>query len=217
MKLPPHIQAYWDALADVKEELAKRDWFPGTSGNLSVRVTKDPLTFLVTASGVDKRKRTLNDFILVDESGCPVEETHLRPSAETKIHAEIYKKTNAGSCLHVHTVDNNIISDWYFSRGEVVFQRVELIKAFGIWEEDGQLVIPIVENLADIEVLSKEVAKVISPSTHAVLIRNHGITVWGKDPFEAKKHLEACEFLFSYQVKRLIINDLKNNKNQAFI
>ena len=37
----------------------------------------------------------------------------------------------------------------------------------------------------------------------AVLIRNHGITAWGKDAFEAKKVLEACEFLFQYQLALL--------------
>lgn len=212
-----HVQACWDALADVKQELAERDWFPGTSGNLSIRVTEEPLTFLVTASGVDKRKRTKDDFVLVNENGIPVTQNHLRPSAETGIHAAIYKKTNAGCCLHVHTVDNNLISDWYASEGKVVFRGVELIKAFGIWDEDGQLVIPIVENLANLEELAKEIERVIDSNTRAVLIRNHGITVWGKNSFEAKKHLEACEFLFSYQVKHLLFKAVSLEKSKASI
>ncbi|MCY9219083.1 class II aldolase/adducin family protein, partial [Bacillus haynesii] len=48
-------------LAEVKKELAERDWFPATSGNLSIKVSEDPLRFLITASGKDKRKETAED------------------------------------------------------------------------------------------------------------------------------------------------------------
>ncbi|MFP3360810.1 class II aldolase/adducin family protein, partial [Planococcus sp. SIMBA_143] len=41
----------------------------------------------------------------------------------------------------------------------------------------------------------------ITKETKAVLMKNHGITVWGRDGFEAKKYLEAFEFLFSYHLK----------------
>jgi methylthioribulose-1-phosphate dehydratase len=195
------IQERWNELADIKDELAARDWFPGTSGNLSIKVSDEPIEFLVTASGKDKRKRTEEDFLLVDEQGSPVEATHLKPSAETLIHTEVYKRTNAGCSLHVHTVDNNVISELYAEEGGITFRKLELIKAFGIWEEDGEITIPIVENYADIPKLAKEIGKYVNEKTFAVLIRNHGITVWGKNGFEAKKHLEACEFLFSYHLK----------------
>jgi methylthioribulose-1-phosphate dehydratase len=191
----------WNELADLKDELAARNWFPGTSGNVSIKVEESPLTFYVSASGKDKTKRTSEDFLLVDGEGKAVEQTSLKASAETGIHCEVYRLTDAGCCLHVHTVDNNLISELYGNEGEITFQRQELIKAFGIWEEDGSISVPIVENYADLTKLSKAVADVIKPDTKAVLIRNHGITVWGKNAFEAKKHLEAFEFLFSYHLK----------------
>src|SRR5690606_15925401 len=126
-----------------------------------------------------------------------------KPSAETVIHTEIYEKTDAGCCLHVHTIDNNVISELYADAGLITFKQQELIKAFGIWEEDGELTIPIVENYSNLPKLAEEMGKRITPDTKAILIRNHGITVWGRNAFEAKKHLEACEFLFSYHVKLL--------------
>ncbi|WP_347552034.1 methylthioribulose 1-phosphate dehydratase [Pseudalkalibacillus hwajinpoensis] len=195
------LQERWEELADIKDDLAERDWFPGTSGNLSIKVNDDPLQFLVTASGKDKRKRTAEDFLLVEGDGKPVEKTHLKPSAETLIHKEIYKQTDAGCCLHVHTVDNNVISELYAREGEVSFQGHELIKAFGLWEQDAEIRIPIIENSADLSVLAEDVKNVITHKTKAVLMRNHGITVWAKTGFEAKKYLEAFEFLFRYQLK----------------
>ncbi|KAB2496266.1 methylthioribulose 1-phosphate dehydratase [Priestia endophytica] len=191
----------WLELADIKDELAERDWFFGTSGNLSIRVTESPTTFLVTASGKDKRKRTNEDFLLVDQNGFPAEKTGLKPSAETVLHTAIYEKTKAGCVLHVHTVDNNVVSELYGDQGKVVFTKQEIIKALGLWEEDAKVEIPIIPNFADLQKLGDVFKKHIKEDTGAVLIRNHGITVWGKTSFEAKRHLEAYEFLCSYLLK----------------
>ncbi|MED3623187.1 methylthioribulose 1-phosphate dehydratase [Bacillus thermocopriae] len=197
------LEERWRELADVKDELSERDWFMGTSGNLAIKVSDKPLQFLVTASGKDKRKRTNEDFLLVDEFGHPVEETHLKPSAETLLHLEIYQKTNAGCSLHVHTIDNNVISEIYGDRGEITFKGQELIKAFNKWEEDDILKIPIIHNFAHIPTLARAFSEHVKEDTGAVLIRNHGITVWGRNAFEAKKILEASEFLFRYQLRLL--------------
>lgn len=113
----------WTELSEVKEELALRDWFFGTSGNLSIKVSDTPLQFLVSSSGKDKRKITSEDFLLVDELGKAVESTVLKPSAETLLHLEVYRKTKAGCSLHVHTVDNNVISELYGRSRRDCFQR----------------------------------------------------------------------------------------------
>lgn len=194
------LQVKWEELADIKDELAARDWFMGTSGNLAIKVSIDPIEFLVTASGKDKKKRTSEDFLLVDSDGKPTANTHLKPSAETLLHCAIYRETKAGCSLHVHTVANNVISEIYGDEGKVDFQGIELIKAFGMWEEDAILSIPIIPNHAHIPKLTEALTSHLSTDKGAVLIRNHGITVWGKDGFEAKKLLEACEFLFQYQL-----------------
>ncbi|MCY7538521.1 methylthioribulose 1-phosphate dehydratase [Bacillus pumilus] len=194
----------WQELADIKRELAQRDWFYGTSGNLSIKVSDDPITFLVTASGKDKRKETDEDFVLVNVAGKPVDLNEpLRPSAETLLHNYVYEQTNAGCCLHVHTIDNNVISELYGDKGEVRFKGNEIIKALGYWEEDAEVSLPIIENSAHIPHLAAQFAKHLTEESEsgAVLIRNHGITVWGKTASEAKRVLEAYEFLFSYHLK----------------
>lgn len=191
----------WQQLADVKDELAARDWFMGTSGNLSIRTSSEPVQFLVTASGKDKRKRTDEDFLLVDAAGQPVFETHLKPSAETLLHVDIYNETNAGCSLHVHTVANNVISHLYAKKGGITFKNQELIKAFGLWEQDDELHIPIIPNHAHIPSLANAMKPYVTADFGAVLIENHGITVWGRTPFEAKKLLEAVEFLCQYTVQ----------------
>jgi methylthioribulose-1-phosphate dehydratase len=191
-------------LDDVKLTFARRDWFPGTSGNLSIKVSDNPLRFAVTASGKDKTKLTPDDYLIVDGEARPVEPTEGKPSAETLIHAAIYKIIpRAGACFHVHTVANNLISELYFGQRAFSIQGQELIKGLGIWEENARITIPIVENYANIAKLAEAVSQVITPEVPGVLIRQHGIYAWGADDFEAKRHLESFEFLFDYHVRWL--------------
>ncbi|MCM3408737.1 methylthioribulose 1-phosphate dehydratase [Metabacillus litoralis] len=198
----------WEELADIKRVLAKRDWFPGTSGNLAIKVSDEPIEFLVTASGKDKTKETDEDFLLVNGEGKPVEDTHLKPSAETLLHVEIFNKTKAGCSLHVHTVDNNVISELYGDKGKITFRGQEIIKAYGLWEEDAEFTIPIIYNYAHIPTLAENFSEFVKEDAGAVLIRNHGITAWGRDALEAKKYLEASEFLFSYHLKLLSLKSV---------
>ncbi|KPL61333.1 methylthioribulose 1-phosphate dehydratase [Rossellomorea vietnamensis] len=203
-------QSEWEELADIKRELADRDWFMGTSGNLAIRVGSSPVSFLVTASGKDKRKHTKEDFLLVNAHGEAMEETGLRPSAETLLHSHIFNESSAGCSLHVHTVANNVISELYGDEGVITFRNQELIKAWDKWGEHDSLSIPIIHNHAHIPTLADTFHPYIQEDKGAVLIRNHGITVWGRTAFEAKKLLEACEFLFQYQLTVLSLTTTKS-------
>lgn len=202
----------WQELSDVKKELAAKDWFPATSGNISVKVSDEPLTFLVSASGKDKTKTTPDDFLLVDRDGRPAMETHQRPSAETILHVHVYNNTSAGCVLHVHTVENNVISSLYAQEGHVVLQDQEIIKALDIWEEGASISIPVIENYAHIPTLGEAFLPHVKGDTGAVLIRNHGITVWGKDTFDAKRRLEAYEFLFRFHLALLSLQPIKGGQ-----
>ncbi|RXZ80212.1 methylthioribulose 1-phosphate dehydratase [Paenibacillaceae bacterium] len=191
-------------LTEVKALFASRGWFPGTSGNLSIRVgdySEEQFHFAITASGKDKSRQTPEDFLFVDQDGKSSETTNLKPSAETLIHCEIYRLTGAGAIFHVHTVYNSLISEWYQERGSVPVDAVELIKAFNIWDQDAHIDIPIVSNYADIPRIVPEVTSELNPRIPGILLRNHGIYAWGANAFEAKRHLEAFEFLFEYVYK----------------
>lgn len=191
-------------LDDAKLTFARRDWFPGTSGNLSIKLSSDPLQFAVTASGKDKTKLSPEDYLVVDGDSRPVEPTALKPSAETMIHAVVYRQIpQAQACFHVHTVWNNLISELYFGQRAFSIQGQELIKGLGIWEENARITVPIVENFADIPTLAAAIEKVITPEVPGVLIRNHGIYAWGDSDFAAKRHLESFEFLFEYHARWL--------------
>ncbi|WP_181438840.1 methylthioribulose 1-phosphate dehydratase [Paenibacillus sambharensis] len=188
-------------LREIKDLFAARNWFPGTSGNLSIRVgdyEPDSFHFAITASGKDKSVHTPEDFLFVDQDGKPCETTRLKPSAETLIHCELYRLTGCGAIFHTHTVFNNVVSEWFWERGSIPVEGVELIKAFNIWDEEAHIDIPVIPNYADIPKIVPEVTKRFDPRVPGIMLRKHGIYAWGANAFEAKRHLEAFEFLFEY-------------------
>ncbi|SFS61522.1 methylthioribulose 1-phosphate dehydratase [Paenibacillus sp. BC26] len=188
-------------LTEVKSLFASRGWFPGTSGNLSIRVgdySPEDFHFAITASGKDKSLSTPEDFLFVDQAGKPSEPTRLKPSAETLIHCEIYRQTGCGAIFHIHSVYNSIVSELFWERKAIPVDGVELIKAFNIWEDDAHIDIPIVSNFTHIPSIVPEVTERLDPRIPGIMLRKHGIYAWGANAFEAKRHLEAFEFLFEY-------------------
>ncbi|KAK4550253.1 Methylthioribulose-1-phosphate dehydratase [Oleoguttula mirabilis] len=63
--------------------------------------------------------------------------------------------------------------------------------------------IPIIENTAHEEDLKGELEKAIEawPETCAVLVRRHGVYVWGKDVAQAKTQAESLDYLFQLAVE----------------
>lgn len=68
---------------------------------------------------------------------------------------------------------------------------------------DEELVIPIIENTPferDLEASLSEAVKKY-PGTTAVLVRRHGIYVWGKDWQKCKTQCECYDYLFNIAIE----------------
>ncbi|KAI7645523.1 hypothetical protein KC322_g19512, partial [Hortaea werneckii] len=63
--------------------------------------------------------------------------------------------------------------------------------------------IPIIENTAHEEDLRDTLEQAIEqwPETCAVLVRRHGVYVWGKDVAQAKTQAESLDYLFQLAVE----------------
>ncbi|WP_410768443.1 methylthioribulose 1-phosphate dehydratase [Fontibacillus sp. BL9] len=208
-------QAALSELRTVTADFAARGWFPGTSGNLSLRVggfSPNRFHFAITASGKDKFVNMPEDFLFVDTNGEPCETTNLKPNAETVIHAKIYRMTGCGAIFHVHTVYNTLLSEYYGDQGAVPVKGIELIKALGIWEEDAVIHIPVLPNYSDIPSIAKLIPGSLKPEVPGILLRNHGIYAWGKNALDAKRHLESFDFIFEVLYRSLLLPPLPMNK-----
>ena len=65
--------------------------------------------------------------------------------------------------------------------------------------------VPILENTQDYDALSGSLTQVLKifPDAHGVLLDRHGLYTWGQSVAEARRHLEALEFLFEVEERRL--------------
>ena len=191
-------------------ELALRDWFYGTKISLSMRTSKEPLTFLVNIEGRDKGLFAEEDFIVVNGTCEPVFASNEKPAVESFMHADIYKKSAAECILQVQTVDSHLIAELYGKDGEVTFEKRSVERVFGK-EGITDITIPIVENEKKLADLLEHDVPMFSKSGGAILVHNYGMIVWGITPEETKKWLEGLEYLMNYHVKLLMIKGTQSS------
>jgi methylthioribulose-1-phosphate dehydratase len=180
-----------------------RGWVPATSGNFSVRKGAH---ILITPTGLDKGTLTPADLLEIDIEGRAVA-GHGRPSAETGLHTVIYReRPKAHSILHVHSIWNTLLSGRFASAGFVPLEGYELLKGLSsVATHTHREQVPIIENSQNYEHLSNALATTLAehPHAHGVLLSRHGLYTWGKSVAEARRHLEALEFLFEVEGRRL--------------
>lgn len=194
----------------LKQELAavirayhQKGWSPATSTNYSFRTEEQPEVIHVSRSGVDKSQFTENDFMAVDMDGKALPEfAHLRPSAETLIHCKLYQLFPETMCIvHSHSVYSVLQSVEHHTA--VSLEGYEVLKGFdGITTHETKVQVPVFDNTQDMiafaQVLEEEKERLTVP---AFIMRKHGTYAWGKNLFEAKRHLETAEYLFEVDWK----------------
>lgn len=197
-----------EAVIALAKFCSDKGWLPATSGNLSVKAQAKPLRVAITRSGADKQRLVPADILSIDENMQVMGDTAYKPSAETSVHIELYRKFNCGSIVHVHTVFNNLMSELCASAGKIEISGHELLKALGHWDEHAHIAIPIVPNHADLDELGRAVADAAQADVPVVLVRAHGIYAWGDTPDAARRHLEAVEFLCEYLYRLRLIGGM---------
>ena len=184
-------------------ELGHAGWTPATSSNFSMRL--DDRHAAITVSGRNKTRLTESDIMVIDFEGQPVA-TELRPSAETLLHTQLYKRfPEIGCVLHTHSLVQTVASRLFAPQGHVRFEDYELQKAFaGNTTHDDAMDVPVFANTQDmVELAAKVEAALDGQCLWGYLIEGHGLYAWGRDMAEARRHLEAFEFLLACELKMM--------------
>ena len=195
--LPPSFAEAAALLADTGRAFHARGWAPATAGNYSAVLARDPLVLAVSASGVDKAALDGRHFVAVDAAG-RVTGGYGRPSDETAVHLAVVGARAAGAVLHTHSVWSTVLSHLAVD-GHVEIRGFELLKALaGVTTHEHVERLPVVANTQDYGVMAASVADALAahPGCHGLLLRGHGLYAWGRDVAEARRHVEALEFLF---------------------
>lgn len=190
----------------------------------------NPNLVYIAPSGVQKERIRPHEMFVVELPGqnlikspndCPPELTKLykyKPSACTPLFMSCYTMREAGACIHTHSPSAVMMTLLLEGQTEFRISHIEQIKAIPAlaYNKDTQkvekvgsmqfydtLVIPIIENTPHEEDLTDSLQEAIRkyPGTTAVLVRRHGIYVWGETVWKAKVYNEAIDYLLELAVK----------------
>jgi len=182
-------------------ELALAGLTPATSSNFSRRL--DERHAAITVSGRDKGRLVEDDIMVVDLDGQAVGDAR-RPSAETLLHAQLYRRfAEIGCVLHTHSKVQTIASRLYSGSGHVPLEGYELLKAFaGNDTHETRIDVPVLPNTQDMRTLAAQVDALLDRQCMwGYLIDGHGLYTWGRDMGEARRHLDAFEFLLGCELE----------------
>jgi len=200
--VPSEFEACAHAIVEAARDFATRGWTPATSSNFSMRLSPELLA--ITSSGHDKGKLTPADIMVVDLEGRAVG-TSARPSAETLLHCQIYQHyPDMGAVLHTHSLVQTLASRIWAADGQITLGGYELLKAFAGYEtHDASMRVPVFANSQDMAELCAHIDMYLQrePISHGYLIDGHGIYAWGKSMADARRHLDAFEFLLSCELE----------------
>jgi methylthioribulose-1-phosphate dehydratase len=198
------------ALSEVAHDFHGRGWMAGTAGNLSARSASRPDCFWITASGLPKGQLEPSDLILVDSESDEVMQRFkdsAKPSAEVAIHRCIYGLfPEARACFHVHTVEACLAAGRVSADADSLpLPALEMLKGLGLWDQKPQASLALFDNLLDVPQIAAQIQQRFQaqpPQIPALMIRDHGVTVWGASLQQAYNRIEIVEFLMSYLARR---------------
>eukprot|EP00743_Colponemidia_sp_Colp-15_P005283 GILK01005682.1.p1 GENE.GILK01005682.1~~GILK01005682.1.p1 ORF type:complete len:607 (+),score=90.04 GILK01005682.1:47-1867(+) len=175
-------------------------WVSGTGGSISIRHGN---RVYMAPSGVQKERMMPADIFVLDNNG----DILRRPEGPYKLSEccplfyNAFRLRNAGACIHTHAMDAFMCTLLYDKEFHV--QHMEMIKGIAGHGFHDSCVVPIIENTAREMDLADSLAQAIEsyPRSNAVLVRRHGVYVWGKDWIQAKTQCECYHYLFEAAVK----------------
>jgi methylthioribulose-1-phosphate dehydratase len=198
---PSRLAACAVSIADAGRKLGAQGLTPATSSNFSMRI--DAQYAAITISGRDKGQLTPADIMVIDMDGQAVD-TPARPSAETLLHTQIYKRfPDATAVLHTHSRTQTVASRLFAPAGVIRLEGYELIKAIaGHTTHEAHIDVPVFPNTQEMSELVGRVDTWIKADKplYGYLIDGHGIYTWGRDMAEAERHIEAFEFLLGCEL-----------------
>ncbi|KAF5202213.1 Enolase-phosphatase e1 [Thalictrum thalictroides] len=205
-----------DLVAELCRHFYTLGWVSGTGGSITIKVHEDSIPksqqlIVMSPSGVQKERMLPEDMYVLSSEGSVLFTPSPKPYPNkppkctdcASLFMKAYQMRNAGAVIHSHGMESCIATMIRPKAKEFRISHMEMIKGIqghGYYDE---LVIPIIENTAHEGELTDSLAEAIKayPKATAVLVRNHGIYVWGDSWISAKTQAECYHYLFDAAIK----------------
>lgn len=170
------------AVADCMNRLYARGLTTTSGGNISLRVSNDLV--LLTPSATDKGHMAADQIAEIGLDGSN-RTTHLKPSGETMMHLEIYRRRpDVLAIVHAHPPMASV-----FTVSDRPLNVRLIAESYAILGEPA--LAPYA--LTGTDALAEHVADCLAGDTACVLMKNHGVLTVGRSLLEAFDRMEVLE------------------------
>jgi len=188
-------------IADLCRQFYHQGWATGTGGGISVR---EHGRVYMAPSGVQKERIEEDDIFVLDEQGEVLEapkKPGLKVSECSSLFYNAFRLRDAGAVLHSHSINALLVT--LFNREVFDCTEIEMIKGLAGHGYYDHVQVPIIDNTARECDLADRMAQAMQefPKSHAVLVRRHGVYIWGRDWVHAKTQAECYHYLFEAAVR----------------
>nr|BAF01056.1 hypothetical protein [Arabidopsis thaliana] len=191
-------------------------WVSGTGGSITMKVhdasiPKPEQLIVMSPSGVQKERMQPEDMYILSANGSIISTPSPKPYPNkppkctdcAPLFMKAYEMRNAGAVIHSHGMESCLVTMLNPQAKEFRITHMEMIKGIqghGYYDE---LVVPIIENTAYENELTDSLTKAIEAYSKAtaVLVRNHGVYIWGDSWIHAKTQAECYHYLFDAAIK----------------
>jgi methylthioribulose 1-phosphate dehydratase / enolase-phosphatase E1 len=201
-------------MAQLCEFFYHQGWATGTGGGISIRTggpaQNRPWRVFVAPSGLQKEDLIGNDMFELDMDrnivSAPTSNPNLRQSACTPLWYVIFNARPTATAV-VHTHSPNAVYATLLDRTErsrcLRFTHFEMLKGVGNHAYDDVLELPIIDNRPTEDLLAEQLAAAVRdyPRANAVLVRRHGMYVWGDSWEQCKTIAESVDYLLACAVQ----------------
>jgi methylthioribulose-1-phosphate dehydratase len=189
-----------DLIVELCQQFYQQGWVSGTGGGISIRQGE---RVYIAPSGVQKERLRPEDMFVLDRDGQVLESPKgsARISACTPLFFNAYTLRDAGAVMHSHSRNAMLVTLLF---GDVFrCTHLEMMKGIANTGYHDVLEVPIIENTAHEADLADAMADAIKayPKANAVLVRRHGVYVWGQDWVQAKTQAECYDYLFGAAIQ----------------
>jgi methylthioribulose-1-phosphate dehydratase len=183
-------------ICDLARSFYDLGWVTGTGGGICIR---DGDHVVMAPSGVQKERMRPDQMFTIALDGSVLarpSDPELHPSECSSLFLKAINLRGAGAVIHNHSI-HAVMATMLFP-SEFVVSHLEMIKGIEGMSYADRLVVPIIDNTAHECDLADSLEEAILryPETHAVLVRRHGVYVWGRDWVSAKTQAECYDYLF---------------------
>jgi methylthioribulose-1-phosphate dehydratase len=188
-------------IADLCRQFYHQGWATGTGGGISVRENG---RVYMAPSGVQKERIDEDDVFVLDEQGEVIEapkKPGLKVSECSSLFYNAFRLRDAGAVLHSHSINAMLVT--LLNKDVFECTQIEMIKGLTGHGYYDTVQVPIIDNTARECDLADRMADAMKayPKSHAVLVRRHGVYIWGRDWVHAKTQAECYHYLFEAAVR----------------